>query len=268
MNADREYLAAGCALGTLAEAEVLEARELEAADPTFAQDVQSFRETLGLLADSDDGIAPSAEVEAAILAIPRQHAQSAPAEPASQHEAVSRHEPVAETGAVSQPESAPAAPRKRPLTTLFALAASTLLVLSAVLAGALVNQQQDSAEIEDSLTAAEAERERAQRLLSASDLSFTEAEASVGGSLSLAYSVSERMMQLTPHDMPELPEDQTMQLWLIDDSGAQSAGLMTGTQTELLTDVAMADDMTFGITVEPAGGSDEPTSEPVLLADL
>jgi len=52
MNADREYLAAGCALGTLAEAEMLEARELEAADPTFAQDVQSFRETMGLLADS------------------------------------------------------------------------------------------------------------------------------------------------------------------------------------------------------------------------
>ena len=259
MNADREYLAAGCALGTLAEAEMLEARDLEAADPTFAQDVQSFRETMGLLADSDDGIAPSADVEAAILAIPKQHAQVAPAESVSQPEPVSETGPFAET----QP-----APRKRPMTTLFALAASTLLVLSAVLAGALVNQQQDSAEIEDSLTAAEAERERAQRLLSASDLSFTEAEASVGGSLSLAYSVSERMMQLTPHDMPELPEDQTMQLWLIDDSGAQSAGLMTGAQTELLTDVAVAEDMTFGITVEPAGGSDEPTSEPVLLADL
>jgi len=259
MNADREYLAAGCALGTLAETEMLEARDLEAADPTFAQDVQSFRETMGLLADSDDGIAPSADVEAAILAIPKQHAQVAPAESVSQPEPVSETGPFAET----QP-----APRKRPMTTLFALAASTLLVLSAVLAGALVNQQQDSAEIEDSLTAAEAERERAQRLLSASDLSFTEAEASVGGSLSLAYSVSERMMQLTPHDMPELPEDQTMQLWLIDDSGAQSAGLMTGAQTELLTDVAVAEDMTFGITVEPAGGSDEPTSEPVLLADL
>jgi len=259
MNADREYLAAGCALGTLAEAEMLEARDLEAADPTFAQDVQSFRETMGLLADSDDGIAPSADIEAAILAIPKQHAQVAPAESVSQPEPVSETGPFAET----QP-----APRKRPMTTLFALAASTLLVLSAVLAGALVNQQQDSAEIEDSLTAAEAERERAQRLLSASDLSFTEAEASVGGSLSLAYSVSERMMQLTPHDMPELPEDQTMQLWLIDDSGAQSAGLMTGAQTELLTDVAVAEDMTFGITVEPAGGSDEPTSEPVLLADL
>lgn len=265
MNADREYLAAGCALGTLAEAEMLEARELEAADPTFAQDVQSFRETMGLLADSDDGIAPSADVEAAILAIPKQHAQVAPAESISQPGPVSQPEPASETEPVAETQPAP---RRRPMTTLFALAASTLLVLSAVLAGALVNQQQDSAEIEDSLTAAEAERERAQRLLSASDLSFTEAEASVGGSLSLAYSVSERMMQLTPHDMPELPEDQTMQLWLIDDSGAQSAGLMTGAQTELLTDVAVAEDMTFGITVEPAGGSDEPTSEPVLLADL
>ncbi|GAA1138184.1 anti-sigma factor [Nesterenkonia lutea] len=277
MNADREYLAAGCALGTLDGAELREALELEAADPSFAEEVQSFRETLGLLAESDDAVAPSAEVEAGILPIPRREQQNpapetqeapetldVPEAPGTR-EAPEAPEPAAVTG--SSPSGA--APRRRqPLTTLFALAASTLLVLSAVLAGVVVNQQQDTTDMEESLTAAEAERERAQRLLGAADLSFTEAEATVGGRVTLAYSVSEQMLHLTPHDMPELPEDQTMQLWLIDEEGPHSAGLMTGTQTELLTDVAMDEGMTFGVTVEPAGGSEEPTTEPVLLADL
>ncbi len=90
----------------------------------------------------------------------------------------------------------------------------------------------------------------------------------MGGQLSLAYSVSEQMLHLTPRDMPELDEDQTMQLWLIDEEGPRSAGLMTGASTELLTDLPMTQDMTFGVTVEPAGGSEEPTSDPVVLADL
>ena len=271
MNADREYLAAGLALGTLADAEMLEALDLEASDPDFAEEVQSFQETLGLLAESDDAIAPSAATEAAILNIPRLHQQAAPV-PAAQDqtapERASAPTPPAVSPPSATPDSATPARRRRPTTTLFALAASTLLLLSAVLAGALINQQQDTSQIEESLTVAEAERERTQRLLSASDLAFTEAEATVGGRLTLAYSVSEQMLHLTPHDMPELPEDQTMQLWLIDEEGPHNAGLMTGTSTELLTDLAMDEDMTFGVTVEPAGGSEEPTTDPVVLADL
>lgn len=277
MNADREYLAAGLALGTLADAEMLQALDLEATDPSFAEEVQSFSETLGLLAESDDAIAPSPETEAAILAIPRLHQQAAATAP--EHVSATVPEPTSDPVSAA-PASAPDAPQeqrerpaaasrsRRPATMLFALAASTLLLLSAVLAGALINQQQDTTEIQESLTVAEAERERTQRLLSASDLAFTEAEATVGGRLTLAYSVSEQMLHLTPHDMPELSEDQTMQLWLIDEEGPHSAGLMTGTSTELLTDLPMDEDMTFGVTVEPAGGSEAPTSDPVVLADL
>ncbi|MCH8569885.1 anti-sigma factor [Nesterenkonia sp. AY15] len=272
MNADREYLAAGLALGTLADAEMIEALDLEAADPDFAEEVQSFCETLGLLAGSDDAVAPSAETEAAILSIPRLHQQAAPERIAPEHAA----EPVAPTAAGASAPVTSAGPgpgpgpekTRRPTTMLFALAASTLLLLSAVLAGALINQQHDTTQIQESLTVAEAERERTQRLLSASDLAFTEAEATGGGRVTLAYSVSEQMLHLTPHDMPELPADQTMQLWLIDEEGPHSAGLMTGTSTELLTDLAMDEDMIFGVTVEPAGGSEEPTSDPVVLADL
>lgn len=268
MNADREYLAAGLALGTLADAEMLQALDLEATDPSFAEEVQSFSETLGLLAESDDAIAPSPETEAAILAIPRLHQQAADTVPEPASAPVP--EPASAPDAQQERQERPAAASRsrRPATMLFALAASTLLLLSAVLAGALINQQQDTTEIQESLTVAEAERERTQRLLSASDLAFTEAEATVGGRLTLAYSVSEQMLHLTPHDMPELSEDQTMQLWLIDEEGPHSAGLMTGTSTELLTDLSMDEDMTFGVTVEPAGGSEAPTSDPVVLADL
>lgn len=271
MNADREYLAAGLALGTLADAEMLEALDLEAADPDFAEAVASFHETLGLLAETDDAIAPSDETSAAILNIPRQHQQATADQATATAEAA--HDAAGETARASTTDSTttdstPPARRRRASTTLFALAASTLLLISAVLAGALINQQQGTSQIEESLTVAEAERERAERLLSASDLAFIEAEATVGGQLSLAYSVSEQMLHLTPRDMPELDEDQTMQLWLIDEEGPRSAGLMTGASTELLTDLPMTQDMTFGVTVEPAGGSEEPTSDPVVLADL
>ncbi|MGJ9405979.1 anti-sigma factor domain-containing protein [Nesterenkonia aurantiaca] len=273
MNADREYLAAGLALGTLADAEMLEALDLEAADPDFAEAVTSFHETLGLLAETDDAIAPSAETSAAILNIPRQHQQAVPERAAHTADAAqdeTAHASTPDSKAIDSkaPDTASPARRRRPSTALFALAASTLLLISAVLAGALINQQQDTSQIEDSLTVAEAERERAERLLSASDLAFIEAEVTVGGQLNLAYSVSEQMLHLTPHDMPELDEDQTMQLWLIDEEGPRSAGLMTGASTELLTDLPMTQDMTFGVTVEPAGGSEEPTSDPVVLADL
>lgn len=283
MNADREYLAAGCALGTLAEAELLEARALEATDPEFAEEVQSFRETMGLLAESDDAIAPSAEVEASILAIPRleqQRPTSQRHQDSQAHSAPERHSASRSDGQTGGPvpatsgesaassESGRRTRRRKPVTTLFALAASTLLLLSAALAGVLVNQQQDTTEMEESLTVAQAEAERAERLLAASDLSFTEAEATVGGRVTLAYSVSEQMLHLTPHDMPELPEDQTMQLWLIDEAGPRSAGLMSGTRAEMITGAPMDEGMTFGVTVEPAGGSDAPTTEPVLLAEL
>lgn len=69
-----------------------------------------------------------------------------------------------------------------------------------------------------------------------------------------------------------LPPDQVMQLWLIDDQ-PHSAGTFVSdadgrSLTVVLPDRPLTDFSTLGITVEPAGGSTAPTSNPFVLTEI
>jgi len=59
--------------------------------------------------------------------------------------------------------------------------------------------------------------------------------------------------------------DHVLQLWVLD-NGARSVGLIEGSQPLLATDVGP--NAKLGVTVEPAGGSEQPTTTPVLTVDL
>jgi anti-sigma-K factor RskA len=67
------------------------------------------------------------------------------------------------------------------------------------------------------------------------------------------------------------PATQTYQLWIIDPSGATSAGLFDtdadGRAIELVTG-EFDDRVVIGVTLEPEGGSPQPTSDPVLAIEL
>lgn len=70
-----------------------------------------------------------------------------------------------------------------------------------------------------------------------------------------------------------LPQDQTYQLWLIDGNQPESVGLLdtnSGGQgtAEVLAQRPIRQYQAFGITVEPAGGSDQPTTTPILVVSL
>ncbi|MGL5810506.1 MAG: anti-sigma factor, partial [Nocardioides sp.] len=71
-------------------------------------------------------------------------------------------------------------------------------------------------------------------------------------------------------DAPAAPEGRTYQMWLFADSGAVvSAGLIEsgGDRTVLLDgDAARATDA--AISIEPAGGSTQPTTDPVVRIDF
>ena len=87
MSTDRDYLAAGLALGGLSDAELAEAEALADSDADFRAEVASYDDTMSLVAESDEPIEVSAETGAAILNIPGTHAQESsaatgPAEPA------------------------------------------------------------------------------------------------------------------------------------------------------------------------------------------
>jgi anti-sigma-K factor RskA len=69
-------------------------------------------------------------------------------------------------------------------------------------------------------------------------------------------------------DLPELPADQAYQLWMIDEDGATSAGVLGrgGQLASVMDDVSGA--TSVGLTVEPSGGSKQPTGELVLQLPL
>lgn len=70
------------------------------------------------------------------------------------------------------------------------------------------------------------------------------------------------------HDMPELPSSEVYQVWLRLDGAMEPAGLMTATDDTLLLDGDATDAEAVGVTVEPAGGSSRPTTQPVAYIPL
>lgn len=76
-------------------------------------------------------------------------------------------------------------------------------------------------------------------------------------------------------NLPELTDDQIYQIWLIDPSGNRISGglfssnsLLEYTTAFVQSPVELKTFVRIGVTVEPQGGSDEPTSSPVLFVDL
>ena len=71
---------------------------------------------------------------------------------------------------------------------------------------------------------------------------------------------------LVAEDMAPVPEGKVYELWLQhEDVGMVAAGLMEEGEQEVVLEGDPATAIGFGITVEPAGGSDQPTSDPVAL---
>ena len=80
---------------------------------------------------------------------------------------------------------------------------------------------------------------------------------------------------LTTWDLPQLQADQTYQIWLIDPQGGRtSAGIflpeteLPFTSTSIFSTSALSEYVGLGVTVEPAGGSPQPTGERVFKVDF
>jgi len=76
-------------------------------------------------------------------------------------------------------------------------------------------------------------------------------------------------------NMPELPENETYQIWLIDPQGERvSAGIFSPESDQAYTTKVvypkqrLVDFTGVGVTVEPAGGSEQPTGERLFKVDF
>jgi anti-sigma-K factor RskA len=83
-------------------------------------------------------------------------------------------------------------------------------------------------------------------------------------------SISDERIILVADNLPSVPAGQTCQIWVIKGDVPESSGLfqpgVQETAAPITTPIKKGD--TIAVTVEPAGGSEQPTSDPVLSAEL
>jgi anti-sigma-K factor RskA len=90
------------------------------------------------------------------------------------------------------------------------------------------------------------------------------------GATAEVASMQKNQIILVARNMPSVPEDKTCQIWVIEGDVPKPSGLFqpdgNGTATPITNSITKAD--AIAVTVERAGGSKKPTSDPVLLAEL
>ena len=83
-------------------------------------------------------------------------------------------------------------------------------------------------------------------------------------------SINDDKIILVADNLPSVPEGQTCQIWVIKGDLPEPSGLFQpgGEETAAPVTTSIKKGDTIAVTVEPAGGSEQPTSDPVLSAEL
>jgi anti-sigma-K factor RskA len=209
--------------------------------PSCAEEVRGLRETASRLAMAT-AVTPPPEMRQRVLAAA----------------SVTRQLPPTGRGALPRPGG-----WRRPLSRagltagILALAAAVVFLLVTQLS---TNRQLQQARQDNSAIAA---------VLAAPDARIESMPATAGGTVTAVMSLRQAEAVVTTSALPALPGTRVYQLWVMTSSGAaKSVGLLTVTSTGSTT-LALAAGVRpgdrLGITVEPAGGTAQPTTTPVVV---
>jgi anti-sigma-K factor RskA len=129
-------------------------------------------------------------------------------------------------------------------------------------AGLHTRRELDSARAQDQAIAA---------VLSASDAQITTHASTDGGTATVVVSRAEQKIIFTTAGLPPLPASKVYELWLMGPPRIREAGLIpapsAGKTAPLLASGLAAGDK-VGVTIEPAGGTSQPTTTPILIMPL
>ncbi|UFN42791.1 anti-sigma factor [Nocardioides okcheonensis] len=202
-------------------------------------EVAELRETAALLADTT-AVEPPASLRSSVLA------------------GISQVRPLPP----EVPSAAPAADdthggRRR--WAPFLVAAALALVFGV---GAAVTQPWAGPE-GGNLTAAE-------QVLQADDAKKVVHDLGAAGRATVTWSKSQDRAVITTEDMVGAPDGKDYELWFVGPDGSFTpAGLMPDAPDQtVVLDGTTVDAAAVGITVEPDGGSEQPTSDPIAVFDL
>ena len=106
------------------------------------------------------------------------------------------------------------------------------------------------------------------QVITAPDARAETMRTNVGGMVTLIVSARQRAAVITVTGMPSLPRDRAYQVWVLTPSGARRPACPPTRQVPPLLAAAVLPADRIGITVEPAGGTSEPTTPPVVVLPL
>jgi anti-sigma-K factor RskA len=140
-------------------------------------------------------------------------------------------------------------------------------ILGVAVAAALVALAVLQVNTRDQLQQAQQGNSQLAAVLAAPDAHLVRSATSVGGTVTAVISGSDREAVITTADMPTLADAKVYQLWVMNAANhARSAGLLPGSGGDsspvLAADVQPGDRL--AITVEPAGGTSQPTTTPIV----
>jgi anti-sigma-K factor RskA len=256
MNNERfEDLKDAYVLGALPEEERLSFEDYLAAHPERQAEIDELGAIAGLLAFSPQEQEPSPELRSRVMEVVK-----AEAEPRRD----TRRSVTARIGDYLSVRG-------------LALGAAALLVIGLLSWNVLLQGQVEDlhgqvqdAQVQVQDLQAQVEDARRQRQLQQSPTIELEGSWADQGANAEVASIHKNQVILVARDMPSVPEGRTCQIWVISDDVPKPSGLFQPegkmTAAPITNSITNAD--VIAVTVEPAGGSIEPTSDPVLLAEL
>jgi anti-sigma-K factor RskA len=127
------------------------------------------------------------------------------------------------------------------------------------------------AHTQDELSQVRAQNEAISMLLSSPQVTLLSQATTKGGVATVVLSAARHQLAVLTSGLPALPPGRVYQLWLIGKTTTTSAGLLpaakAGQTAPVLASRVVKGD-TLGLTVEPAGGSAQPTTTPILALPL
>ncbi|MEO8330111.1 MAG: anti-sigma factor [Candidatus Nanopelagicales bacterium] len=149
-------------------------------------------------------------------------------------------------------------------TRWLSAAAAVLLVTTGALGVTAYSNAQKASDLSATASSVAA-------VLSAPDAQSVQGRVSGGGTGSVVVSRDRGEAVFVTAGLAQPPSGTTYQLWAVDDAGAAKPNALLspkpdGTAGDVVPWPAEA--TTLGLTLEPAGGSQQPTTDPILLLDL
>ncbi len=145
--------------------------------------------------------------------------------------------------------------------------------VAAALFGIAAGLTVHSAQLQDRINSVATLDSAMSMLLSAPDTRSGAAQARTGGSALVVDSRSRDEAAISLSGLAPLPAGKAYQLWMIGPDGIRSAGLVPVGASGLASTApvfayGLGDARTIGLTVEPAHGSAQPTTAPILLLTM